>query len=411
MNLHTETAAINRPMLPKAAKVLLWIIGFNSLGNSLSNIFINVYWLKITQDVSETLMFNWISYLAWLPAFAAAGWLSKKAARSKALWIGSLLQVLFYVAVLGLGERSANWLEALGVLYGVGSGFYWLAANVLTVDVTRPANRDWFNGLNGIFGSLSGMFGPLLAGWVVAVMPGFAGYTTIFVAAFLCFLLSLLASFLLPADSVPGAFEWRRMLGVWKKQREWRQISWAFVFISFREGVLSIVIWLWIYMATGSENTTGNYAFVTTFLSVVVFYLIGRYGQERHRWLFLTWGTTLLSLSLIGITVHLNPWTLMLFAVLDAVSKPMFNAPFFTISYNAVSRHDLKGQIRVELMVWRELALSVGRIASVGLLVWLYKATDPANTLSWFLLAVIAAGVLPVYFLRTLFNRHPSSYS
>ncbi|MEK3695878.1 hypothetical protein NYE33_02480 [Paenibacillus sp. FSL R10-2199] len=85
-------------------------------------------------------------------------------------------------------------------------------------------------------------------------------------------------------------------------------------------------------------------------------------------------GTALFNLSIVGITIQMNPSTLLLFGIMDAVSRPVFDTPF--------------GRISTELVVWRECALSVGRISSVGILVMLYKWTDPASTLGWFMLGI-----------------------
>ncbi|AIQ27086.1 MULTISPECIES: hypothetical protein [unclassified Paenibacillus] len=99
-------------------------------------------------------------------------------------------------------------------------------------------------------------------------------------------------------------------------------------------------------------------------------------------------GTALFNLSIVGITIQMNPSTLLLFGIMDAVSRPVFDTPFNTLTYNYVSQFNQGGRISTELVVWRECALSVGRISSVGILVMLYKWTDPASTLGWFMLGI-----------------------
>ncbi|GGA23517.1 MFS transporter [Paenibacillus physcomitrellae] len=390
----------HRRTLPRSARLLLAVNACNALGTSLSSIFINVYWYKLTQDMSQTLLFNLITYLAWLPAFAAAGWLSKKASRTKALWIGSAVQVLFYISVLGLGTESSKWLTALGILNGIGQGFYWMSVNVLSVDVTSPENRDWFNGINGIAGAVSGMIGPLVAGIVVGAMPQMAGYTTVFMLSFVCFLVSLLTALLLPKDRPEGGFDWRSLLQT-LQHKEWRSLTFAFVGIAFRDGVLSVAVWLWLYIATGSESSTGQYAFLTTLLSVGGFYVVGRFAKEHLRWRFMVFGAVLISLSMTGITL-LTTWSLVFYAVVSAACRPFFDAPFNTTAFNAIGRFDRNGTIRIELVVWREAALSVGRISSVALLYAIYRSDTPhiELQLNLFLGAMVVMGLMPLYFIR-----------
>ncbi|GGH10153.1 MFS transporter [Paenibacillus segetis] len=397
MNLHeiTDTSVSARTQLTKPAKTLLSVNGLNGLGLNLSSLFINVYWYKLTQDMSITLLFTLVSYVAWLPAFALAGWFSKRFSRKSAIVIGTITQLAFYGVVLLYGEQSAHWIPELGLLYGVGAGFYWLGINVLTVKLTSPSNRDWFNGANGMIGSITGMLGPLLAGWTVSTTPDRIGYPLVFGAAFLCFLLSMLASFQLPDETSRKPFQVRSMLGI-LRHAEWRRLTFSFVALAFREGVLSAAIGLWVFVSTQSEGTTGQFAFLTTMLSVVSFYVVGRFAQKYHYRGLLAVGTTLFSLSMVGISIHMNQSTLLLYGIMDAISRPIFDTPFNTLAYNYVNQFDLGGKISTELVVWREFALSVGRISSVGMLVMLYKWTDPELTLVLFLGMIFLVGLLPL---------------
>ncbi len=77
-------------------------------------------------------------------AFLMAGKLSKHIDRVYVLRIGISLMSLFYIAVLVVGENAAQHLLLLGSLIGLGTGFYWLAFNVLTFEVTEPETRDFF---------------------------------------------------------------------------------------------------------------------------------------------------------------------------------------------------------------------------------------------------------------------------
>lgn len=402
--LGTYALAARQP-LARPAKALLSVNALNALGNSLSNIFINVYWYKLTNDMSQTLLFNLASYLVWLPAFVLAGYLSKRTDRTIPLWIGSGVQMLFYVSVLLLGSESSQCLLGLGLLYGIGQGFYWLAINVLSVDVTEAGNRNWFNGINGALGALTGMVGPLIAGMFVEALPALAGYAMVFLASLLCFALSLSLALLLPRQKMKSQFEWGGMIRVLRHQ-EWRSLNCAFVGIAFRDAVLTIAIWLWVYIATGSENATGQFAFATTLLSIASFYLIGRYGRESYHWSYLAVGSLCMGISLLGITFHLSTWTLVIYGVLSAAARPLFDTPFNTLTFNTVGRYDEGGRIRIELVVWREMTLSLGRISSMGLLFMIYRMDTgglEAN-LTWFLILVIIVGLLPLYFIRKAIN-------
>ncbi len=94
------------------------------------------------------------------------------------------------MVVLLLGEKAVNYTYMLGAILGIGYGFYWLAYNVLTFEVTEPETRDLFNGILGSLQSFGGMVGPLLAGYIITLMDNFKGYSTIFFLSFFSFLFS-----------------------------------------------------------------------------------------------------------------------------------------------------------------------------------------------------------------------------
>ena len=72
------------------------------------------------------------------------------------------------MTVLITGTNANRFLILLGAILGIGYGFYWLAFNVLTFEITEPETRDFFNGFLGVLNSVGGMIGPLLAGVIIS---------------------------------------------------------------------------------------------------------------------------------------------------------------------------------------------------------------------------------------------------
>ncbi|TCS69529.1 YQGE family putative transporter [Effusibacillus lacus] len=374
------------------------MVCLNALGNSLSGIFVNVYLLKLTQNFFEVSLFNFVAYAAWLPSFVVAGWLSKMIDRKRGLIIGGAFQIFFYFLILVFGHQSKDWIVPLGIVFGIGSGFYWLAVNVLSVDFTTSSNRDWFNGVNGIFGSFSQMVGPVAAGLLITLMPEWQGYKTIFVVSFILFVLSMAMAVKLPVTMKDSRYSWSMMFNL-NRLPEWRRLVWSFVGIAFRDGVLTFAVWLWVYASTKNEGVLGNFASATTTLSIITFFLLGRFGKPEKRGIYLVFGTLLLSLSLL-VLVYETTWIfLLVYGVVAAVSRPLIEVPFTTITQNTIASLDESGRYTVEFVVSREIALSIGRITSVGALAILYSLANAGEMLKWFLVVLILAGMAPLFFV------------
>src|SRR5699024_9417620 len=108
----------------------------------------------------------------------------EKVNRIIVLRLGVIFLSLFFLCVLLIGENSASYHFILGSVLWVGYGFYWLAFNVLTFEITEPETRDFFNGFLGILQSLGGMIGPVSSGFLIAKLPVNIGYTVIFATSF-----------------------------------------------------------------------------------------------------------------------------------------------------------------------------------------------------------------------------------
>src|SRR5690606_32227044 len=95
--------------------------------------------------------------------FIIAGKWAKKVDRVIVLRLGVTFLSLFFMTVLLVGDNAAKFNIMLGSILGIGYGFYWLAFNVLTFEITEPENRDFFNGFFGLLQSFGGMVGPFSA--------------------------------------------------------------------------------------------------------------------------------------------------------------------------------------------------------------------------------------------------------
>src|SRR5690625_3832653 len=181
---------INRDLI-----FLLIIGGLYSLGIFLSNTFVNVYLWKQAGDYITIAVYNLAIFIFQPLTFILAGRIAKKVDRVIVLRLGVSFLSLFFLTVLIIGEKASSFNFVLGSILGIGYGFYWLAFNVLTFEITEPETRDFFNGFLGVLQSVAGMIGPLLAGFIIAKMAANTGYTIIFLSSFILFIGAIVLSF------------------------------------------------------------------------------------------------------------------------------------------------------------------------------------------------------------------------
>ena len=144
---------INRDLI-----LLLTIGGLYSLGIFLSNTFVNIYLWKQAGDYTTIAVYNLAIFIFQPLAFIMAGKIAKKVDRIIVLRLGVIFLSLFFLSVLLIGEKASTYNFVLGSVLGIGYGFYWLAFNVLTFEITEPDTRDFLMGFSVSY-SLS-------AGWL-----------------------------------------------------------------------------------------------------------------------------------------------------------------------------------------------------------------------------------------------------
>ncbi|GAE91188.1 membrane protein [Gracilibacillus boraciitolerans JCM 21714] len=180
----------NKPVMPnlKDLKLLLTIGGLYALATLSSNTFVNIFLWKQSGEYIDIAIYNLFIYILQPIAFVIAGKFAKKVDRTLIIRIGISFLSVFYVTVLiAGGDKASQFPYLLGSILGIGYGFYWLAFNVLTFEVTEPESRVYFNGILGTLQSFGGMVGPFFAGYIISKLDNFQGYSIIFFISFFYF--------------------------------------------------------------------------------------------------------------------------------------------------------------------------------------------------------------------------------
>ncbi|MEH7120729.1 MFS transporter [Neobacillus vireti] len=351
--------------LTKDLSLLLIIGGLYSLSVALSNTFVNIYLWKQTGQYSDIALYN-LSIVVLQPlTFILAGRWAKKIDRVIVLRIGVISLALFYLAVLIAGTNASAYLLLLGGLLGVGYGFYWLAYNVLTFEITEPETRDFFNGFLGILSSAGGMVGPIAAGIIITNFEEFTGYTFVFGLSLALFGLAVFMSFSLKPRPASGRYCFKRIIEERKQNQNWRFVTNAHFVQGLREGTFAFVISVFVYISTGSEMSLGTFGLINSGISFVAYYFASRLIKKNNRKKAILIGGILLYASVLLIIWDLNFVKLLLYGGLIAIAYPLLLVPYSSTTYDVIGLGWKAAEMRIEYIVVREIYLNLGRIISI----------------------------------------------
>ncbi|WP_010097006.1 MFS transporter [Ornithinibacillus scapharcae] len=383
---------INRSLI-----LLLVIGGLYSLGIYLSNTFVNIYlWKQADGNYYTIATYNLAIFILQAITFIVAGKIAKKVDRVIVLRLGVTFLSLFFLTVLMIGDKSAYFNILLGSLLGIGYGFYWLAFNVLTFEITEPETRDFFNGFLGVLQSFGGMIGPFFAGLIISKMDANIGYTTIFTVSFILFISAVVCSFFLKRRPAEGVYLFKRVVEERKNNKNWHRILNAHLFQGLREGIFLFVITIWVYIVTQSELSLGMFNLYFSGFSFVFYFLATKFIKPSKRKKAILIGSLLLYLSLFIILAHASYLTLVVYGILIGIAYPIINVPYISMTFDVIGKAWKAGELRIEYIVVRELYSNIGRVISILFFIISISIFD-AERIIPILLVVFGAMHLGVY--------------
>src|SRR5690625_2540101 len=345
----------NNQAINKDLTLLLTIGGLYSLGIFLSNTFVNVYLWRQSNDFITIALYNLAIFVFQPITFIVAGKLAKKIDRIIVLRLGVTFLSVFFLTVLIIGKNAATFNILLGCLLGVGYGFYWLAFNVLTFEITEPETRDFFNGFMGGLESLGGMVGPLLAGIIISKMTTNIGYMTVFSISLGLFVLAVVSSFFLKRRKASGKYELKKVFQRFLPDANWRNVLLANLCQGLREGIFVFIITIWVFIITNSEFAVGIFNLVFCGVSFVFYMIVSKIIYPKIRKRAILMGSIIISLSVYILVFHFSIVTALLYALVIGVAYPIINVPLSSSAFDVIGNSINAKELRIEYVVTLEL--------------------------------------------------------
>ncbi|MTT33174.1 MFS transporter [Terrilactibacillus sp. BCM23-1] len=384
--------------MPRDLFLLLVIVGLYFLSIALSNTFVNIYMWKQSKSFINIGLYNLMIVIFQPLMFLVGGQLAKKVDRIVVLRLGIISLGCFFITVLLLGSKASSMTLLLGSIIGMGFGFFWLAFNVLTFEVTDPSTRDFFNGYSGLLSSFSGIICPFSAGWIISKMSDSLGYKIVFAISLLLFGLAIFVSFFLKKRSASGVLAFRTILNERKNNTYWRDILRASVSQGLRDGVYLFIVVIWIYSTTKSEFALGTFGLVESSIMSVGYFLATKKLKPKYRKRMILIGSLLMYLGILLIVFDLNFRNLIIYAVFASSAYPILLVPFLSMTYDVIGKGWKAGDYRIEYIVVKELFYNAGRICSIVVFLIFMKIFGSSMFITRMIILLSALGYVGIYF-------------
>ncbi|MFS0613875.1 MFS transporter [Lederbergia ruris] len=382
--------------------LLLVVGGLYSLSIALSNTFVNVYLWKQSGSYLDLAIYNLAVVVMQPITFLLAGRLAKKIDRVIVLRIGVIFLALFFIAVLFFGEKADDYLVVLGGLLGIGYGFYWLAFNVLTFEITEPETRDFFNGFMGALSSSGGIIGPITAGFIITRFTSNTGYTIIFAISLVLFSAAVVTSFFLKRRPSSGQYLFVKVFQERKRNKNWKLITNAHLLQGIREGTFVFVISVYLFIATKNELALGTYGMIHAGTAFIMYSIATKFIKKDKRKKVMITGGVILYAAIFLIFNDPTYIRLLIYGVVIGIAYPLMLVPYSSITYDVIGKSRDAAEMRIEYVVVKELFLNSGRVISIILFIIAINLINPTTAIPALLLIFGIGHTLAALLLQKL---------
>ncbi|MFC5449477.1 MFS transporter [Paenibacillus aestuarii] len=395
--------------LSREAIISLIIHSTFQFGASMSGVFLNLYLWRLTHSLFINGTYNIVIYVLTPIGFALGGWIVKKKDRMVSYRLGIMLIGIFYLVVIIAQEKLVPYYILFAIFNGLAAAFYWVGYLTLMYDVSTEQNRIRYLAFNMIFFTAATLAGPALAGVIIRLQEGLRGYTIVFSIAFCMFLLATMISFRIKASGGHHKVYYLRFAGLlMKKNRVWLKNLLGFFGMGLLQGIMLFLPNILLFKTVPREDIVGYLGVLYSSLSIVMAMLISKYAKADKARLYLaisTVGYLIGSSLLLG---SMNVWTVVSFMILYSLFAPLQGNTMTGYYYGLISKLPLKGELKVESVVIRELFLNIGRVISIYCLISFGSGMD-GNWIPWILIIASLTQVALIWSVNTKPSSKPGA--
>lgn len=331
-------------------------------------IFVNIYLWQTGKSIQAVALFNLFNYLAAAGAFHLGNLTALRSRRLNYL-LSSLSFIGLFALTLLLGDQTWRYAWLIGILGGLGDGFFFFNLNVFQASELDKEEMDRFMAWLGAVTKATAIAAPLIAGFLTAWL----GFRAMVLCLLLLLAVQLLLSAQLPAGTVGTLprFNFRAMAGRPSLRNTLLTHTLRAPYNEFT--ILTNSVFLFVF--AGNEALTGalNSGFaVASILMFWVYRVLQRKWSRRDLMLF---GAVTHTLAILFL---LRPglWTFILYSLTATVGGAFFGQPLTGIQIHSAKAHAADEAEMLGYLQTRVVLLTLGRCLFFGALYLWYTGLE-----------------------------------
>ncbi len=363
--------------LSKETKYLLMIGMLYLAGTNIAMTFVNVYLIRLTNNIGFIIIQNILNYTALLITFLAGTKLIHKLDLKVILDFGIISTSLYYLSILMLKTEASSLLIPLGIFNGVGQGFYYFSFNLLVGKLVSESEQGRFFSYQQSFSYIFGVITPSISGFIIARFTTLTGYYILFGFAIVLFVLGMMISRNMNPFSENKDIRMIDALKV-KHNKYWDTLKYYSFSNGIRESIYNQIFTVFAYAIINNEQIIGNcnslMAFIGIISSICIASQFNKTNQKRfHLIASIIYFVICL---LLGTTKSIT--TLVLFYIFMGLIYCWNNTIYQSMKYQ-LSNASSTTLTPYEFITASEFPIALGRITGLSFALILCQLMPPIN--------------------------------
>lgn len=378
--------------LDQRARSLLMVGMLFMAAMTLASTFVNVYLIRLTDNLGLIILQNIANYAALLGAFLLGTKLLKKISMNTILKMGIFSVIIYYFSILLLKEKASDYLVLLGVFNGIGNGLYYFGFNVLVGKVVSEKARASFFGFQSSFSYIFGVIAPAVSGFIIVSFTKLAGYYVLFGCSLVLFAIAI---FLLSKlEGVKVESEYHVLKALTSKNKYWFTNFYINTSFGMREVIYTQVFIVFAYKIITNEQVVGNLNSMMSLIGVFSGIFIASKFTNRSQKKFYLLAGILYFIAFISLAIFGNQMAIIFTYIVLGLVICWYQVVFQGLKYK-LSSYTIEGTSESDYIIATEFPMALGRI--VGLAISLSLNLLLGESVYQILFAVISVMLLIDY--------------
>lgn len=399
---------------PHNMRVLLTTNMLYSLVLPVIEIFMAAYIMRYFADTSYVAIFQVAMYTGVIMTSLTNGFLLKSFKVAHLYSFGILLSGLSMAGMMFVKGITLPGLIVAGTLIGAASGFFWTNRYLMALNTTNDENRNYFFGLESFFFTISSIAVPVAIGALLASIDGVRLFGIVFdvyqgyrVVTIIVFAITIMACFALARGKFENPLQ--KDFLYFRFGRLWNKQILLSILKGLVQGFLVTAPAMLIMKYVGKEGSLGLIQGISGGLTAILLYLLGRFAKPEHRILIFGVGITIFLVGTIVNGIELTMVGVIVFVLCKVFFQPLHDLAYFPIMMKVIDVMSLKeDRNKYAYILNHEFGLYAGRVAGLGLFIFLALYVSETFALRYSLIIVAALQMLSIPLAKNIMKH---SYS